>query len=119
MTPKRVDIELWTDGAFDEIFEVTRDGAPQDFTGWQFKMVFADSFFAESPLFEATVDASVPGALHPHVETSVIAPLLPNSANKTQLDLAYVLKAKPAGVDYPVRLFYGTARLRKGLPPWL
>lgn len=117
MKPKRADIELYTDSAFHEVFRVVSGGVPQDFTGWQAKMVFADSYFTDV-ILEAVLTLNQPGDIWAHVDPSALEALLPASANQLIRSMTYVLKAKP-GVDYPVRLFYGAATLHRGLPPWV
>lgn len=116
MKAKKIDLELYTDSAFHELFKVISGGLPQDFTDWQFKMVFADSFFSTA-LFEAVITTDEPGILLAHVDPAVLEALLPAAANEFTRNMTYVLKAKP-GVSYPVRLFYGAATLNRGLPLW-
>lgn len=117
MKATRADIQLYTDSAFHELFKVINAGAPQDFTGWEFKMVFADSYFT-AVILEGAITPNADGTLLAHIEPALLEALLPASANQLARSMTYVLKAKPA-VTYPVRLFYGSATLNRGLPPWL
>lgn len=118
MKPLRLDLEMWTDSAFEESLEVTVDGVAQDFTGWEFKSIAAASTTATEALFELAVAVKRPGILSLHVGIDVLAALFPAGDTANKKTVQWVLKAKPA-VPYAVRLFYGQITISRGLLPWL
>lgn len=118
MKPVRLDLEMWSDAAFDETLEVTVDGAPQDFSNWEFKSISAASVAAIEPLFELAVSVKRPGLLGLHVDVEALAALFAEGETANKKTFPWVLKARPA-VPYAVRLFYGQITVNRGLPPWL
>ena len=118
MKPGNLNLEMWSDSAFNETLTVTLNGAPQDFTGWEFKSLACETVIDSAQLFAIDVTPVSAGSLGLFVAPEALQAAFPQGDTSSKKMLPWVLKAKP-GVAYPVRIAYGTITLHRGLPPWV